>query len=62
MNLTNEQIAILAHVVIDPQAWVAHAINTVGEHAVLQKIDKYRNEYLAKKDTASYLTRAQRHP
>jgi len=55
-----EDKAILAHVVIDPEAWVAHALATVGEKAVTAKIEKYRADYLAKKDLPGYQTRAER--
>ena len=60
MNITQEDKAILAHVVIDPDAWVIHALATVGEHAVTAKIEKYRDDYLAKKDLPGYQTRAER--
>jgi hypothetical protein len=60
MELSTEDRAILAHVVIDPDAWVAHAIETVGEQAVTAKIEKYRADYLAQKDLAGYKTRAER--
>lgn len=58
MNL--EDKAVLAHVVIDPDEWVEHALNTVGEQAVTAKIEKYRADYLAKKDLPNYKTRAER--
>lgn len=58
MELTIEERAILAHVVIDPDAWVSHAIATVGEWAVQAKIAKYRADYLAKKDLVGYKNRA----
>ena len=60
MNLSVEDKAILAHVVIDPDAWVSHALETVGEPAVTAKIEKYRADYLAKKDLPGYQTRAER--
>ena len=60
MELTIEDKAILAHVVIDPDEWVAHALVTVGEQAVTAKIEKYRADYLAKKDLPGYQTRAER--
>lgn len=58
--MTEEDKAILAHVVINPDEWVAHAIATVGEQAITDKIIKYRESYLAEKDTLGYLTRKQR--
>lgn len=60
MTLTTEQLAILAHVVIDPQAWADHAAATIGEDVVLAKIEKYRAAYLAAKDLPEYKTRAER--
>jgi len=60
MELSIENKAILAHVVVDPDAWVEHALETVGESAVIQKIEKYRDDYLAKKDLPDYQTRAEK--
>ncbi len=60
MKLSTEDKAILSHVVIDPDAWVAHALATVGEEAVTAKIERYRDKYLAQKDLPDYKTRAER--
>lgn len=60
MELTAEDRAILAHVVVDPDAWTAHALATVGEWAVMNKINKYRADYLAEKDLPGYKNRADR--
>jgi len=60
MELSIEDKAILAHVVIDPDAWIEHALATVGEQAVTAKIEKYKADYLAKKDLPGYQTRAER--
>ena len=60
MEISIEDKAILAHVVIDPDEWVAHALATVGEQAVTAKIEKYRADYLLKKDLPGYQTRAER--
>jgi hypothetical protein len=60
MELSNEEKAILAYVVVEPDAWAKHAIETVGEVAVKIKIGKYRDGYLLQKDNKDYLTRAQR--
>lgn len=60
MILTEEDKAVLAHVVADPVAWFNHAMLTVGESAVGAKVDKYRAEYLAQKDLPGYQTRAER--
>ena len=60
MGLSVEDKAILAHIVMDPDAWVSHALITVGEWAVTAKIEKYRADYLAKKDLPGYQSRAER--
>ncbi len=60
MKLTKEDRAVLAHVVVDPDAWVKHALETVGEWAVKSKIEKYRESYLAEKDKPGYKTRAEK--
>ena len=60
MELSIEDKAILAHVVIDPDAWVNHALATVGEWAVTAKIEKYKADYRAKRDLPGYKTREQR--
>ena len=60
MELTQKDKAVLAHIVMDPDAWVAHALATVGEWAVTTKIEKHRADYLAKKDLPGYQTRAER--
>lgn len=60
MNLSIEDKAILAHVVIDPDEWVSHALATVGEQAVTAKIERYRVDYLTAKDLPGYQTRTER--
>jgi len=60
MRLSAEDKAVLAHVVVDADAWVTHALATVGEQAVTGKIEKYRADYLKKKDLPGYRTRAER--
>jgi hypothetical protein len=60
MELSVEDKAILAHVIVNPDAWVDHALNHGGEAAVRSKIDRWRNEYLAHKDDIPYMNRAQR--
>jgi len=60
MRLSIEDKAILAHVVVSPDVWVSHALATVGEWAVKAKIEKYRADYLLKKDLPGYQTRAER--
>ena len=60
MELSIEDKAILAHVVIDPDAWVSHALTTVGERAVTAKIERWRPHYEAEKDKPGYMNRVQR--
>lgn len=60
MELTQEQRAILAHVLIDVDAWVEHAVKNVGEHAVLAKIHRWRNDYLTECGKPDYKNRAER--
>ena len=60
MKITEEEKAIIGHVVVDPDAWVAHALKEVGEWAVQAKIDKYRDDYLSKKDKPDYKNRVAR--
>ena len=55
-----EDITVLAHVVVDPDAWVAHAQATVGEWAIVAKIERWRPDCLAHKDDPGYQTRAER--
>ena len=42
--MNNEQKLILAHVVVDPDAWYQHAINTFGQ----EKADQFLKEKVAK--------------
>lgn len=60
MILLDEDKAILAHIVIDPQRWADHAAATIGDKSVRSKIDKYRESYLSEKDMAGYKNRKQR--
>jgi len=60
VELTLEGKAVLAHVVVDPDAWVEHALKTVGESAVKAKIERWKPEYLAQKDLPDYKNRAER--
>ena len=59
-KLTDEEMAILGHVVADPEAWAEHAYATVGPEAVEAKIAKYRPEYEAAKAAEGYKNRAAR--
>lgn len=60
MILTIEERNILAHVVVDPDAWIATAMQHKGEPAVREKISNWRGDYLQKKDLPGYLPRAAR--
>ena len=60
MDLTEEQNAILTHCIVDPQAWIDNAVDKVGEWAVLEKIEKNRDDYLLHKDDPDYKNRAER--
>tara|TARA_B110000467_G_scaffold156337_1_gene169706 strand:+ start:504 stop:851 length:348 start_codon:yes stop_codon:yes gene_type:complete len=52
MNLTENQLAVLNHVVNDGQAW---ADNTTEEN-MLAKVAKYEASYLSEKDNVDYKT------
>lgn len=60
MTVSQEDKAILAHVVIDPDGWVEHTLVTAGEWAVTAKIERYRVDYVVKKNKKEYKTRAER--
>jgi hypothetical protein len=60
MELSVQEMAILAHVVPDPDAWVANALATVGEAAVMAKIDRWRPVYVSEKSKPDYKNRVQR--
>ena len=46
--------------IIDPDAWIDHALKMVGEKAVIAKIERWKPEYLAQKDLPDYKNRAER--
>ena len=56
MQLTEEQLAVLNHVVLDGQGWVNHHGN---EEWMLAKVAKYKQDYLDAKASlgADYKTR-----
>ena len=60
MELTKVEKAILAHVVVDPDAWVEHAVKTVGESAVMSKIYKWKPTYELEKAKPNYMGRVAR--
>lgn len=53
---------VLAHVVIDPEAWIAHALKTGNDKTVKAKVDTWRPVCEAEKARLgdAYKTRAQR--
>jgi hypothetical protein len=62
--MTNEQRAVLAHVVIDPDAWEAHAVSTFGPEraarATAEKVARWKPSYDRAKDSPDYKPRAER--
>ena len=63
-ELTENERAVLAHVVIDPDAWWAHANAVAGineEAALAGKVERHQAAYdQAKAENGGYQTRAQR--
>lgn len=57
--LTEEDKAVLAHLVEDPDAWIKHAIQTVGVDAVIAKCrrDTHLAAYRAAKQIDNYKPR-----
>lgn len=57
--LTNEDKAVLAHLVEDPDAWIRHALETVGHEAVLAKCRraKHVSDYRDKSADPQYQPR-----
>lgn len=66
ITMTSEQRAVLAHVVIDPDAWLAHAEDVGGEEAAQKALDAKVERWQADYESAvaiygdEYLTRAER--
>lgn len=60
MELSEEDRAVLAHVVVNVDEWVENAIAVVGKTAVTDKIDAYRAEYLRAVELPGYKVRAER--
>lgn len=62
--MTNHQRAVLAHVVIDPDAWLANATSTLGPafaaEALEQKVARWQPEYLVASANPAYASRAGR--
>ena len=65
MKLTKHQTAVLAHVVIDPEAWQAHnevvsKDSATAEARLAAKVARCEPEYRGQKDRAGYMTRSDR--
>jgi len=62
LQLTEEDLAAIGHVVADPKAWAEHAFENIGAAAIRAKIAKYQEEYEAARAAlgAAYKTRAER--
>lgn len=60
MELSEEDRAVLAHVVVNVDEWVENAIAVVGEIAVTEKIDAYRATYLQAVQLPGYKVRTDR--
>lgn len=64
LTVTDEDLDIIAHVVHNetPEAWATRAFNYPkgGVAAVINKISRYRESYLASKDDPGYQTAAER--
>lgn len=62
--MTPEQRKVIADVVVDPDAWYSHAVETLGQEAALaavaQKVERHRAAYEARASSGNYKTRAQR--
>lgn len=62
-QMTADERAVLAHVVLDPDAWWEHvnvAANVDAETALAQKVARWRPAYLAAVAAGNYKNRAQR--
>lgn len=66
VKLSQNQRAVMAHVVVDPDAWLANVVAVMGEAkaaaALANKVSRWEPEYLkAKTDEGEmYQTRAER--
>lgn len=62
--MTDEQRAVLAHVVLDPDAWYAHAVSSFGQEkgreALKAKVARWQASYDRAKTLPDYLPRAER--
>ena len=64
MALTTEQREVLAHVVVDPDAWFSHAVATFGAEKAAEfleaKVARWGPDYEVKKAAGGYKDRAAR--
>lgn len=66
MELSTENREVLAHVVVDPDAWLDHVVTTFGEEKakemLLAKVERWKPEYIADKERlgSEYKNRAAR--
>lgn len=60
MELTQEQLNILAYAIVDPNEWVSNAVEKVGEDSVLAKIAENELLYKTAIENSDYRNRAQR--
>lgn len=62
--MNTEQKLILAHVVVDPDAWYKHAIATFGETVAKvhleEKVERHRAAYEEESALPGYKNRAER--
>jgi len=60
VHLTDHDRAVLAHMVVDVDAWVAHAEAEVGVNAVTEKIARHSAAYDAAAALPGYQNRVER--
>lgn len=66
LNLSDENRAVLAHIVLDPDAWLAHAAETFGAEVAAEhlaaKVARWTKDYESAKAElgGEYKTRAER--
>lgn len=66
ITLTDHQRAVLAHIVVDPDEWVANAETELGtlqaKNAIVTKVRKWESLYqnAIAEQGESYMTRAER--
>jgi hypothetical protein len=62
--MTNEERNTLAHVVVDPDAWLSHAVSVHGQETATQhmeaKVARWKDAYEAASALPGYQSRAQR--